>query len=51
MRHPAKIVPLIGTIDPNHIIEDAAAARIHLSVEDWYTLLASAASVKARILR
>lgn len=44
LRHPAGIVPVIGTTNPKHVIENCAADAIILSREEWYTLLFSAAS-------
>jgi predicted oxidoreductase len=38
LRHPAGIVPLVGSNDPEHIREAAGAARIELSRTDWYAL-------------
>jgi predicted oxidoreductase len=38
LMHPAGIVPVVGSNDPSHIREMAAAARIELSREDWYKL-------------
>lgn len=42
LRHPAKIIPIIGTTNPERIKAAAAAAEIKLSREDWYRLLAAA---------
>jgi predicted oxidoreductase len=42
LRHPAKIIPIIGTSNPDRIKAAAAAAEIELSREDWYRLLAAA---------
>ncbi len=38
LAHPAKIVPLVGSNDPAHIKEMAAAGAIQLSRTDWYKL-------------
>ena len=38
LRHPAGIVPIIGTTNPMHVAEDCAAIRLTLSREEWYTL-------------
>jgi predicted oxidoreductase len=42
LRHPAKIIPIIGTTNPDRIKAAAAAAEIEVSREDWYRLLAAA---------
>ncbi len=41
MRHPAKIQPVIGTVNPERIRACAEAARITLSREEWYSLYVS----------
>ncbi len=38
LRHPAHIVPVIGTTRPDRIAASAAADSVQLSREDWYTL-------------
>lgn len=38
LRHPAKIIPIVGSNDPAHIREMAGALSIQLTREDWYTL-------------
>ena len=38
LAHPAQIVPLVGSNNPEHIREMAGAAQIHLSRTDWYKL-------------
>lgn len=38
LRHPARIIPLVGSNNPQHIREAAAAAQINLSRTDWYKL-------------
>jgi predicted oxidoreductase len=43
LRHPAGIVPIIGTANPEHVIENCAADNIVLSREEWYALYFSAA--------
>ena len=42
LKHPAKIIPIIGTTNPDRIRAAAAAAEIELSREDWYRLLHAA---------
>ena len=42
LRHPAQIIPLVGSNNPEHIREMAAAGKIDLSRTDWYTLWVAA---------
>jgi predicted oxidoreductase len=42
LRHPAAIIPLVGSNDPAHIREMVGAAHIELSREDWYKLWVAA---------
>jgi len=42
LRHPAGIIPIIGTIEPARIADLPSATRLELSREDWYRLLAAA---------
>jgi predicted oxidoreductase len=39
LKHPANIVPIIGSINPDRIREAAAATQTELSREEWYRLL------------
>lgn len=41
LNHPARIVPLIGTARPEHIIEQCEAEKIVLSREQWYSIFAA----------
>jgi predicted oxidoreductase len=41
LRHPARIVPLVGSVQPAHIREALGAVTLDLSREDWYRLLAA----------
>ena len=38
LRHPAGIMPVLGTTDPGRFAACAAAASVSLSREDWYGL-------------
>jgi predicted oxidoreductase len=38
LRHPARIVPIIGSLEPMKIIESCRADRVDLSREEWYRL-------------
>lgn len=42
LRHPAGIIPLVGSNEPEHIREAAGAANIQLSRQDWYKLWVAA---------
>ncbi len=41
-KHPAGIIPIVGSTQPQRIRQAAAAAQVELSREDWYTLLNAA---------
>jgi predicted oxidoreductase len=45
LRHPAGILPILGTANPLHLAESCAADQISLTREEWYDLFASAAGV------
>ncbi|HEY3781430.1 MAG TPA: aldo/keto reductase [Fimbriimonadaceae bacterium] len=38
LAHPTKIIPLVGSNNPEHIREAAGAAKIELTREEWYKL-------------
>ena len=42
LKHPAKIVPVVGTANPDHLADSARALEIELTREEWYSLFASA---------
>jgi len=42
LKHPSKIVPIVGTVNPDRIREATAAADLDLNREDWYRLLVAA---------
>jgi predicted oxidoreductase len=42
LRHPAGIMPVIGTTNPGRFAACAAAASVFLSREEWYALLEAA---------
>ncbi|MBL9126580.1 MAG: aldo/keto reductase [Verrucomicrobiales bacterium] len=44
MRHPSRIVPIVGSVDPSRIREAARADALTLSREEWYRLLTAARS-------
>ena len=43
IRHPAGIVPIIGSTNPEHIRDATKAADLRLSREGWYRLMEAAA--------
>lgn len=47
LRHPARIIPIVGSNDPKHIHEAAAATKIELSRMDWYKLWVAARGEEA----
>jgi predicted oxidoreductase len=42
LKHPAKIVPIVGSTNPDRIREAVKAADLNLSREEWYRLLVAA---------
>jgi len=46
LRHPAGIVPIMGSTNPVHIAQNCAADGIDLSVEEWTTLLNSTSQIQ-----
>jgi len=42
MRHPAGIIPVVGSTDPVRIRESVRASSIEISREEWYQLLVAA---------
>jgi predicted oxidoreductase len=42
LKHPTKIIPIIGTTNPERIRAAAAAVEIELTREEWYRLLVAA---------
>ncbi|MBV9849147.1 MAG: aldo/keto reductase [Armatimonadetes bacterium] len=46
LKHPAGIIPLVGSNNAEHIREAAGAAAISLSREDWYKLWVAARGVR-----
>jgi predicted oxidoreductase len=42
LKHPAKIQPIIGSINPERIREATKAAEVDLTREEWYRLLIAA---------
>jgi predicted oxidoreductase len=39
LKHPAKIIPIVGSTNPEHIHHAAQAANVELTREEWYRLL------------
>jgi predicted oxidoreductase len=42
MKHPSKIIPIVGSINPERIREATKAVDVELSREEWYRLLNAA---------
>lgn len=42
LRHPARIIPIVGSANPARIRDAAKADDLELGREDWYTILAAA---------
>ncbi|WEV37253.1 aldo/keto reductase [Lactobacillus sp. ESL0677] len=42
LRHPAKIQVVIGTMNPEHIIDSAKGADISLTAQEWYDIYLAA---------
>jgi predicted oxidoreductase len=45
LRHPAGILPIIGSTNPDHIIENCTATGVTLTHDEWYRLFAAAAGI------
>lgn len=45
LRHPAKMQPLTGTMNPQRLSECAAAADVNLTREEWYAIYRSAGNI------
>jgi predicted oxidoreductase len=45
LRHPARIVPLIGTMNPQRVVDNCVADNLELSRAEWFELFALAAGV------
>jgi predicted oxidoreductase len=41
-RHPSRILPIIGSTNPDRIREATQAAELELSREEWYRLMEAA---------
>lgn len=48
LTHPAGIVPVLGTLSPEHLLENCEADDIKFDRSEWYTLFASAAQLAYR---
>lgn len=42
MKHPSRIIPIVGSANPDHIRDAARADDVDLSREDWYRILVAA---------
>jgi predicted oxidoreductase len=48
LRHPAGIVPVIGTLNSEHLVEVCRADDVVLNREEWYGLFTQAAHLEYR---
>jgi predicted oxidoreductase len=48
LRHPACIVPVIGSVRPEHVKENCRAEQVTLSRSEWYALLQESWAIQAR---
>lgn len=39
LKHPSKIIPIVGSVNPDRIREATKAAEVELSRDEWYRLL------------
>jgi predicted oxidoreductase len=46
LRHPAKIVPIIGSTNAEHILQNCAADRVDLTREEWDRLFSAALKIQ-----
>jgi predicted oxidoreductase len=42
LKHPSKIVPIVGSTNPDRIRDAAKAAELELGRDEWYRLLEAA---------
>jgi predicted oxidoreductase len=42
LKHPAQIIPIVGSAKPERIREAAQAEKVHLSRDEWYRLMEAA---------
>jgi predicted oxidoreductase len=42
LKHPGRIIPVVGTVKPDRIKDAVKADKLDLSREDWYTLMVAA---------
>jgi predicted oxidoreductase len=42
LRHPARILPIVGSTNPGRIREAVAATEFEMTREEWYGLLEAA---------
>lgn len=46
LKHPSGIIPIVGSVNPEHIRQAALADSVELTREDWYRLLVAARGEK-----
>jgi predicted oxidoreductase len=42
LKHPSRIIPIIGSADPKNIRDQAESLKVQLTREEWYSLMESA---------
>jgi predicted oxidoreductase len=45
LRHPSRVIPIIGGTNTEHLIQNCAADGVQLSREEWYSLFNAAAAI------
>ena len=48
LKHPAGIVPIIGSTNPSHVVENCKAESVNLSRDEWYELFVATARLEGR---
>jgi len=51
LRHPAGIVPIVGSANPAHVIENCEADRVSFSREEWYRLFSAATELRPPLVQ
>src|SRR5262249_25337908 len=47
LHHPARIIPIIGTTKPEHVVDNCLADRLELTRVEWYSLLSAVAPIES----
>jgi predicted oxidoreductase len=51
LHHPAGIIPVVGSTDPEHLIENYLADEITLGQAEWYSLFALASRIPGTVIK